>query len=394
MAKATGQPVQKNSTYTITIQSLGHSGEGVGRYKDFTVFVPYALPGETVEVYIEEVKKNYAKGRLVTITTPSPARTEPACPIYLQCGGCQLQHMDYPQQLKAKRQTVVDAVQRIGKLEKVEIHATLGAETPWYYRNKMQFPVGMEKQQVVMGCYAQGTHRIVDTDTCLIQHDSNNQIVNKLRYIVSELGIAPYDEEKGTGVLRHVLGRVGTATGQVMVVLVTTTQTLPQKEILVSRLQEEMPNLVSIIQNINPKKTNVILGNKTVTLWGQDTISDKLGSFAFHISARSFFQVNTKQAEVLYNKALEYASLTGKETVIDAYCGTGTITLFLAQKAKKVYGIEIIEPAIENARRNAQENQVANVEFAVGDAVDWMPHMYKKGLRPEVIVVDPPKSRL
>lgn len=386
------QPVMKNHTYTLEIVSLGHSGEGVGKYEGFTVFVPHALPGETVEVKIMEVKKNYAKGSLQGIKTASPSRCKPDCSIYDQCGGCQLQHVDYEEQLVLKRQTVVDAVTRIGKINDVIIHPTIGAQDPWYYRNKMQFPIGTVGGQVVVGCFAQGTHQIINTEHCLIQHSDNNSVAQAVQQIVSELGISTYDEHTGRGVMRHVIGRVGTKTGEVMVVLVTATPGLPNKDLMIAELRKKIPNIVSIVQNINGNKTNVIFGNTTKTLWGQDTITDQLGEFTFHISARSFFQVNTIQAELLYNKAVEYAGLTGQETVIDAYCGTGTITLFLSRQAKKVYGIEIVEPAIHDAWRNAELNQVTNVEFTVGDATHVMPRMFKQGIRPEVIVVDPPRA--
>lgn len=386
------QPVIKNHTYTLEISSLGHSGEGVGKYDGFTVFVPHALPGEKVEVQISEVKKNYAKGILTEIKTASPSRTVPACSIYDQCGGCQLQHVNYEEQLMLKRQTVVDAVTRIGKIKDVTIHPTLGAQDPWYYRNKMQFPIGTAGGEVVVGCFAQGTHEIINTEHCLIQHDDNNKVAQAVQQIITELGISTYDEQTGRGIMRHVIGRVGTKTGEVMVVLVTASQELPHKDRMIEELCKRIPHIVSIVQNINPSKTNVIFGNTTKTLWGQDTITDQLGEFTFHISARSFFQVNTIQAEVLYNKAVEYAGLSGKETVIDAYCGTGTITLFLARHAKKVYGIEIVEPAIQDAWRNAELNGVVNVEFTVGDAIHVMPKMFKQGIRPEVIVVDPPRA--
>jgi 23S rRNA (uracil1939-C5)-methyltransferase len=390
--KQTLQPVKKDDIYEITVEGLGHSGEGVGRYEGFTVFIPYALPGEQVKVRITEVKKNYAKGKLLTVQSPASGRTEPPCPIYYECGGCQFQHLAYDEQLAMKRLTVVNAVSRIGKLENVTVHPVLAASNPWNYRNKMQFPVGRDGSRVALGCYAQGTHRIVDTPQCLIQHELNNKIVAAVRETILKLDIAPYDENTGSGVLRHILGRVGTASGEVMVVLVTAGEKLPQQEAIVSELQAQIPNLVSVIQNINPKRTNIILGEQTRTLWGRDTISDQLGPFTFRISARSFFQVNTKQAEALYETAVQYARLSGRETVIDAYCGTGTITLFLAGKAAKVYGIEIVKPAIEDAKKNAADNQVGNVEFAVGDAVDWLPAMYQKGLRPEVIVIDPPRA--
>lgn len=386
------KPIIRNHTYTLDIVSLGHSGEGVGKYEGFTVFVPHGLPGETVEVTITEVKKSYAKGTLKTIVKPAKARCQPKCPIYYDCGGCQLQHVAYDEQLILKRQTVIDAVTRIGKLDDVVIHPTIGAKDSWYYRNKMQFPIGTVNGKVAVGCFAQGTHNIINTEHCFIQHEANNTVAQTVQEIITDLGISTYDERTGKGVMRHVLGRVGTATDEVMVVLVTATHVLPHKERIIAHLRQRVSNLVSVVQNINTNRTNVILGNQTKTLWGQNTITDKLGEFTFHISARSFFQVNTKQAEVLYNKAVEYAGLTGKETVIDAYCGTGTITLFLASQAKKVYGIEIVEPAIRNARDNAETNQISNVEFIVGDAVDVMPRMFKQGIRPQVIVVDPPRA--
>jgi 23S rRNA (uracil1939-C5)-methyltransferase len=386
------KPIIRNHTYTLDIVSLGHSGEGVGKYEGFTVFVPHGLPGETVEVIITEVKKSYAKGKLKRIVKPAEARCQPKCPIYYQCGGCQLQHVAYNEQLILKRQTVVDAVTRIGKLNDVVIHPTIGTNDSWYYRNKMQFPIGTVNGKVAVGCFAQGTHNIINTEHCFIQHQANNTVAQAVQEIITELGISTYDERTGRGVMRHVLGRVGTATDEVMVVLVTTTPELPHKERIIAHLRQRVPNLVSVVQNINSNRTNVILGNRTKTLWGQDTITDALGEFTFHISPRSFFQVNTKQAEVLYNKAVEYAGLSGEETVIDAYCGTGTITLFLARQAKQVYGIEIVEPAIRDARHNAHMNQVSNVEFIVGDAVEVMPQMFKQGIRPQTIVVDPPRA--
>ncbi|WP_425058037.1 23S rRNA (uracil-C(5))-methyltransferase RlmCD [Sporomusa carbonis] len=390
--KAPSVPVEKGKNYIINITGLGHSGEGVGRYQDFTVFVPQALPGETILAVITTVKKNYAVGRLLAVHSPSPRRVTPECSIYDLCGGCQLQHLSYQEQLNSKRQQVVDAVTRIGKLSDVVVHPTLGAANPWYYRNKMQFPVGRKNGKVVVGCFSQGTHDIVDTENCLIQHQVNNDIVREVRKVIEALGIDTYDEHTGKGIIRHVLGRVGTATGEIMAVLVTATEHLPQRKILIDRLRDNIPGLVSIIQNINTKRTNIILGDKTVTLWGRDTITDKLGQFSFAISAKSFFQVNTVQAEVLYNQAVKYAKLTGSETVIDAYCGTGAITLFLARQAGKVYGIEIVEPAIIDARRNAVANNVSNAEFIVGDTVDVMPRLFKQGIRPEVIVVDPPRA--
>lgn len=385
-------PVKKGLTYLVDIVSIGHNGEGVGRYRDFTIFVPYSLPGERVLAKIIETKKNYAKGIMIETAITSPYRITPKCPIYNKCGGCQLQHLDYEAQLNTKRQQVVNAVTRIGKLENVLIHQTLCARNPWYYRNKMQFPVGSESGKIIIGCYEQGTHNIINTENCYIQHEYNNKISREIRQIITQLGITPYNEKTGEGIIRHVLGRVGTKTGEVMVILVTVTEKLPHADKIVAEIRRRIPAVTSIIQNINAKRTNVILGSKTITLWGRNTITERLGNFNFEISARSFFQVNTDQAEVLYNKAVEYAGLSGGETVIDAYCGTGTITLFLARYAAKVYGIEIIEPAIIDARRNAANNNIDNTEFIVGDATEVMPHLYQQGIHPEVIIVDPPRA--
>jgi len=385
-------PVKKGATYIIDIAGLGHSGEGVGRVEDFTVFVPLALPGERIRAKVTEVKKNYAKGQLEQVIEPAQHRTNPRCSIFDRCGGCQLQHLDYPGQLAAKRQTVIDAVTRIGRLPGTVVHPVIGADDPWFYRNKMQFPVGEANGRVAVGCFAQGTHDIIDTDRCFIQHDSNNAIACEVRRLLTDLGIRPYNEHSGQGVLRHVLGRVGTATGEVMVILVTATADLPQSERIVARLREKIAGLVSIVHNVNSKKTNVILGGRTRTLWGRDTITDRMGEFVFRISPHSFFQVNAAQAKVLYDKAVEYAGLSGNETVIDAYCGTGTITLFLARQAAKVYGIEVVAAAVDDARQNAQANGVGNVEFIVGDAVQVMPRLYDQGIRPHAVVVDPPRA--
>ncbi|TCL37173.1 23S rRNA (uracil1939-C5)-methyltransferase [Anaerospora hongkongensis] len=376
----------------MEIIGLGHSGEGVGRFQDFTIFVSQALPGEVVEVQVSEVKKNYAKAKLTGVKQASAERVEPLCSVYQSCGGCQLQHLSYAGQLNAKRQQVVDAVTRIGKLADVAVHPTLGAANPWYYRNKMQFPVGKAGGKVAVGCYSQGTHAIINTENCCIQHAVNNTIADQVRRIVTEFNIPTYDERTGEGVIRHVMGRVGTATGEVMVALVTAVDKLPSQEKVIAALRQAIPGLTSIVQNVNPKRGNIIMGETTRTIWGKDTITDKLGDLTFHISARSFFQVNTEQTVLLYGKAVEYAGLTGQETVIDAYCGTGTITLFLAGQAAKVYGIEIVKPAIADAWQNAQTNKIENVEFIAGDAVEVMPELYRNGVRPEVIVVDPPRA--
>jgi 23S rRNA (uracil1939-C5)-methyltransferase len=386
------QPVRQGEAVSIAITGLGHSGEGVGRIENYTVFVPGALPEETVVVEIKEVKKNYGKAKLLQVLTPSPDRITPPCAIYQECGGCQLQHLNYNAQMEKKRDTVVAAAQRIGKLGELMIHPTLPALNPWHYRNKMQLPLGCAADKFVVGCYAQGSHKIVPMDTCLIQHDLNNQIATVLPKIMDELGLSVYNAVSHQGVLRYVMGRVGTATGEVMIVLVTATDHLPQQEKLVAKVREQIPTVTSLIHNINKQATNVMLGRKTRVIWGADHITDKLGDLVFRISPHSFFQVNTAQAQLLYEQALRYANLTGTETVIDAYCGTGTISLFLARQARQVYGIEIIEAAIADAKGNATANGISNAEFIVGDATEVLPELYKQGVKPDVIVVDPPRA--
>ena len=384
-------PVKAGAEYIVNISSLGSSGEGVGRVSDFTVFVNGALPGEEVKAKITEVKKTYAIGKLMEVVKASPDRIKPACPIYAECGGCQLQHISYEGQMQVKRQQVKDAMERIGHQKDLTVLPVLGAENPWHYRNKVAFPVGKEKGKTIIGCFAQGTHKIIDASNCLIQDELNNDAINAVKEIIDKLGIPAYNEDTHTGVMRHVVARTGMK-GQLMVVLVTATQELKRKKEIIKMLRSRLPQMVSLQQNIQTYRNNVILGRETKLLWGRPTIKAKLGKFAFNVSARSFFQVNTRQAEVLYDTALEYAQLTGKETVIDAYCGTGTISLYLAQKARKVYGVEIVSPAIKDAEKNARENNVRNAEFIVGDCTKVMPRLYKQGVRPDVVVVDPPRA--
>lgn len=385
-------PVQKGSKITVEIDGLGHSGEGVGRIQGFTIFVPGALPGEEVLARIMQVKSSYAKAALLSVVKASADRIAPRCEIYEACGGCQMQHLSYPAQLKAKQQQVSAAVSRIAKLENVKVLPTLGAANPWDYRNKMQFPVGLENGKRTIGCFASGTHQVIDTKNCYIQHALNNRIAAEVRRLLQQFNVSVYDEQTGQGVIRHVIGRVGTASGEAMVVLVTATDTLPHSAEIVVQLRRNVPELVSIVQNINPKRTNVIMGDRNKLLWGKEYITDKLGDFSFNISPRSFFQVNTEQARVLYDKAVEYAGLTGRETVIDAYCGTGTIAMFMARQAAKVYGIEIVEAAIADAKVNARNNGISNVEFICGDAIDVMPKLAKEGIRADVVVTDPPRA--
>ena len=316
---------------------------------------------------------------------------EPKCPIYAECGGCQLQQLSYEEQLRFKRNVVVEDMKVIGGLANTAILPVLGAENPWNYRNKTQMPLGYEKGKVVLGCYAQGTHKIIDTVNCPIQQEGNNELVNACREVISRLNIPIYNEDKHTGILRHIVGRVG-RNGELMLVLVTTDTELRNEKQLVNLLRKRLPKLVSVHQNIQTYHNSVVMGRETRLLWGKPAIMARLGSFNFTVSPRSFFQINTAQAEVLYKTALDFAQLTGKETVIDAYCGTGTISLYLAKKARKVYGIEIVRPAILDANRNAKENKISKAEFITGDATREIPKLYAKGIKADVVVVDPPRA--
>ncbi|WIF95230.1 23S rRNA (uracil(1939)-C(5))-methyltransferase RlmD [Caminicella sporogenes] len=385
-------PVKEGSIYLIEIEDLGDSGEGIGRVDGFTVFVDRGVPKDKVYVKIIKLKKNYAIGEIVDFIEKSPYRIKENCLIADKCGGCQIQHIDYDYQLALKRKKVKSVVERIGKLKDVKIHDVIGMNKPYRYRNKAQFPLGMKDGKAIIGFYKKGTHEVVDTDSCLIQHEVNDKIIKVFKRFINEKKIDIYDEKTGKGLLRHVLTRVSFATGDLMIVVITNGDNLPYKDEMIKELLKEIPQTKSIIQNINKRRTNVILGSKCITLYGEDKIIDYIEDLKFEISSLSFFQVNSIQTVKLYNKALEYANLTGNEVVFDIYCGIGTISLFLARRAKKVYGIEVVESAIEDARRNAKLNNVKNVEFFVGKAEKVVPELYNKGLKADVVVVDPPRK--
>ncbi|WP_102347862.1 23S rRNA (uracil(1939)-C(5))-methyltransferase RlmD [Bacillus sp. Marseille-P3661] len=385
-------PVAKNQIINVTFEDLTHDGAGVAKVEGYPIFVANGLPGEKGQVKVTKVKKGYGYGRLLDIYEQSAARQEPLCPIYNQCGGCQLQHMSYAAQLAYKKKQVSDVLTRIGKLENVNVHDVLGMEDPWRYRNKAQVPVGEREGGLVAGFYQQRSHNIINMDRCLIQVEENDEIVQGVKVIAEQNGVSAYNEQTHRGDLRHIMTRYGRHTKDVMVVLITRSSKLPNQDKIIDEIKKRYPQVKSIVQNINKKRTNVIFGDETKLLWGEEYLYDYIGDIRFAISARSFYQVNPEQTKVLYNKALEYAELTGEETVIDAYCGIGTISLFLAQKAKKVYGVEIVPEAIEDANRNAKLNGMTNVEYEVGQAEVVIPKWYENGIKADVIVVDPPRK--
>ncbi len=388
--------VEKNKEYIFDIISQGYEGEGIAKIDNkYPIFIEGALKGEKVKVRIVKVNKNFAYGKLIEVLEASEERVNPPCAIYKRCGGCKLQHASYKAQLDFKWDRVKDCVSKIGKLDPSIVKYPLGMEEPWRYRNKVQLPIGLINGEVKIGFFAPRSHDIIDMESCLIQDEIGDKVVKLTREWIEKFNIRPYNvdgEYDEKGIVRHIMIRRGFTTNEVMVVLVTNGEKLPHKEEFVDLMVKNIPGIKSVIQNINSKKTNVILGLESKTLWGEDTISDYIGDFRFNISPLSFFQVNPTQTELLYGKALEYANLTGNEEVFDAYCGTGTITLFLSQKAKKVYGVEIIPQAIDNAWINAKENKVENVEFFVGESEVVIPDLINKGVKADVVVVDPPRK--
>lgn len=385
-------PVTKNDYIDVVFEDLTHDGAGVAKVDGYPLFVPNGLPGEKAKVKVIKVNKSYGIGRLIELHEKSPYRVEIEQQELHKYGGCQLEHISYEGQLKYKENQVRQVLTRIGKLEDVVIHPILGMDNPWHYRNKAQVPVGEKDGKLIAGFFKPRSHEIVDTNESLIQIKEVNEAVNAVKEICSQHSIPAYQEETHKGVLRHIMARYGKQTGELMVVLVTRTSELAHKNKLVDEIVARLPHVKSIVHNVNSKRTNVILGEKTNVLWGNEVIYDYIGNVKFAISALSFYQVNPDQTRVLYEKALEYADLSGKETVIDAYCGIGTISLFLAQKARKVFGVEVVSEAIEDAKRNAELNGINNAEFAAGEAEVVIPKWYKEGNAADVMVVDPPRK--
>ena len=409
--------MKKNDSIELKIEDMGVDGEGIGKYEGMTFFVKDAVIGDTIRAGITKLKKNYGYARVQEILEPSPYRVQPECPLYARCGGCQIQAMDYRQQLCYKQKKVRGNLIRIGGFAPELIDSVMeeivGMEQPYRYRNKAQFPIGEDRDGMpVAGFYAARTHSIIPVEDCKLGVTQNEQVLGVVLSYMRENGVRPYDETTGRGLVRHVLIRYGFTSKELMVCLVINGETLPQEKKLVDALCK-IEGMTSISVNINRKNTNVILGEETRTVWGSDYITDQIHlrdcdhdfvltdtAIAYHISPQSFYQVNPGQTEKLYSLALSYAGLTGKETVWDLYCGIGTISLFLAQKAGMVYGVEIVPQAIEDARSNAALNGITNASFFVGKAEEVLPEFYEKEsrkpdadmLHPDVIVVDPPRK--
>jgi len=386
--------IKKNDKFTLVIEDMSEDGAGIGKLDGYIWFVKDALIGDKIEASAMKMKKNYGFARLVRVIEPAPGRVEAKCPVARACGGCQMQELDYAEQLKFKEKKVYNHLKRIGGLENIPMEPIIGMEHPWRYRNKAQFPIGTGKDGYpVAGFYAGRTHSLIPVPglDCMLGCEENKILLSIVLTFMREFKISAYDENLHKGLVRHVLLRKGFASGELMVCLVINGSKLPHAEVLVERLKAA--GVASVSLSVNKEKTNVIMGLEIINLYGPGYITDKIGNIEYRISPLSFYQVNPVQTERLYGTALEFADLSGGETVWDLYCGIGTISSFLAQKAGKVYGVEIIPEAIDDARANAERNGIKNVEFFVGKAEEVLPEQYEKNqIYADVIVVDPPRK--
>lgn len=386
--------MKKNDKILLNIEDLGVSGEGVGKKDGFPIFIDYALPGEVIETKILNLKKNYGFGKIINIKKESVKRVTPKCPYYFRCGGCQIMHSSYDYQLQYKKHRVKDSLERIGGLRDVKVTETAAMEDPYFYRNKVQIPLGRENGKAIGGFYRKRSNDIIDMDECIIQNSKSNIVLNIVKKWIDDNNISTYQVDNKVeprNLLRHLVVREGFNTGDLMVILVATSKNIPYLEELIASLKE-IDGFKSFLINVNKEKTNVVLGKKNILVFGKDFIEDTIKDILFKISPNSFFQVNPVQTEIMYKKALEYADLKGDEIVFDAYSGAGTISLFLAEKAKKVYAIEIVEEAVVDAKENARINKIKNVEFIHGKAEEEAYKLVEKGIKPDVFVVDPPRK--
>lgn len=386
--------IKKNEEYIVDIIDYGMDGEGIAKIQDFTIFIPNAMKGEKVKILIVKVLSSYAYGKLLTILEKSPYRVESDCMTYKRCGGCNLRHIDYEETLNIKQNRVQNLVNKTLK-EKIEVKPTIGMGNPYHYRNKAQFPVGINKQnEVSIGVFAQRTHEIIPIKDCFIQNIISQKIAFAIQKFIIEKQIPIYNEETKQGLLRHIVIKVGIRSHEIMCILVMNGKKIPHEQELIEMLVKTY-DVKTIVKNVNTKNTNVILGQENIVIHGDGYIYDILGEYTFKISPMSFYQVNPVQAEVLYNTAIEMANLTKEDILFDLYCGIGTIGIFASSYVKKVYGIEIVEQAIQDAKENAKINQIQNIEFLAGDVEKVFSNlMEKKQIYPDVIIVDPPRKGL
>ena len=387
--------ISKNEEYEVEIIDNGYNGEGIAKIDGFTVFVPNAIKGEVVKILIVKVLSSHAFGKILEIEKKSKFRQEIDCATYKRCGGCDLRHIKYEQTLKMK-QNAVQALVNKNLKNKIEVKETLGMENPFFYRNKAQYPVGVNKdRKPIIGVFANRTHEVVPIKNCLIQNPKSEAIAKFILEFIKEKNISIYNEKTGRGFFRHIVIKVGIKTNEIMCIFVINGKKFPYEDELVEKLKQNYPEIKTIVKNINMKNTNVILGQENINLYGNGYIEDVLGEYKFKISPSSFYQVNPKQAEKLYNLGIEMAKVSKEDTVFDLYCGIGTISLFIAKYAKKVYGVEIVEQAIKDAKQNAKINNIENVQFIAGDTKIVLEDLiYKKGIIADIVIFDPPRKGL
>ena len=387
--------ISKNEEYEVEIIDNGYNGEGIAKIDGFTVFVPNAIKGEVVKILIVKVLSSHAFGKILEIEKKSKFRQEIDCATYKRCGGCDLRHIKYEQTLKMKQNAVQALVNKTLK-NKIEVKETLGMENPFFYRNKAQYPVGVNKdRKPIIGVFANRTHEVIPIKNCLIQNPKSEAIAKFILEFIKEKNISIYNEKIGKGFFRHIVIKVGIKTNEIMCIFVINGKKIPYEEELVEKLKQNYPEIKTIVKNINMKNTNVILGQENINLYGNGYIEDVLGEYKFKISPLSFYQVNPKQAEKLYNLGIEMAKVSKEDTVFDLYCGIGTISLFIAKYAKKVYGVEIVEQAIKDAKQNAKINNIENVQFIAGDTKIVLEDLiYKKGIIADIVIFDPPRKGL
>ena len=387
--------IQKNQEYIVDIVDNGYEGEGIAKIDNFTIFIPGAIKGEKVKIIIVKVLTSHAFGKILEIINKSETRQEVDCSTYKRCGGCNLRHIKYEETLKIKQNAVQSLVNKT-LINKLKVQETVGMENPFHYRNKAQYPVGINKNgEPIIGVFANRTHEVIPMEKCLIQNQQSEKIAKHILQFIKENKISIYDEKTGKGLFRHVVIKVGIKTKQIMCILVINGKTIPQEQKLIQDLITKFPEIKTIVKNINIKNTNVILGQENINIYGEGYIEDILGEYTFKISPLSFYQVNPVQAEKLYNLGVEMAQISKKDTVFDLYCGIGTISLFMAKYAKKVYGIEIVNEAVEMAKENAKSNNIKNAEFYVGDVEIVLDELInKQGIKADIVMFDPPRKGL
>ncbi|MHC5218181.1 23S rRNA (uracil(1939)-C(5))-methyltransferase RlmD [Enterococcus sp. LJL128] len=390
------QQVKIGQTIPLKIKRLGINGEGIGYYKRTIVFVPNALPQEQVSIKVTKVSPKFIEGELTKISKPSPDRITPPCPVYEKCGGCQLQHLNYQAQLVYKKDLLKQALTKFkpANYQNYDLRKTIGMKDPWNYRNKAQFQLRENNGTVEAGLYQPASHTLVPIDNCLVQDTTVTNVMNTLVELLNNYHLPIYDERKNSGIFRTLMVRIGVQTGEVQVVFITQSQKFPQKQKIINDIQAKLPEVVSIMQNVQNKKTSLIMGDQTIHLWGKESIRERISELSFDLSPRAFFQLNPEQTEKLYDEARKALDLKPDESVVDAYCGVGTIGLSLAHQAKEVRGMDTIPAAIDDARKNAAELGASNTRYEVGTAEELLPKWLGEGFRPDGIIVDPPRTGL